>query len=92
LNYPIVFDKFETNYNNFGLAILDKSKNVKVSRKLTGEYTLTLWLPRNDDKWQYIQNENFKQIEGQLFRIKTTDEQRDGTGKLISNIQCQHVW
>ena len=75
-----------------GLAILENAKNVKIKTVINGEYTLSLILPRNDPKWQHVLEENFILVDGQLFRIRVFDEQRDNTGKLLSNIQCEHVW
>lgn len=92
MNYPIVYDKFESAFNNFGLAILEGAKNVKIKKIINGEYTLSFILPRNDAKWSAIVEENFIKVEDQLYRIRTFSEIRDNTGKLLSNIQCEHVW
>lgn len=92
MNYPIIYDKFETDFTTFGLAVLEHAKNVKIQEVINGNYLLTLILPRIDPKWQHVQGENFIKVDGQLFRIRNFDEQRDAVGKLLSNIQCEHVW
>lgn len=92
LKYPIVFDKFATDFSGTGLAVLINAKNIKIREVINGEYMLSILLPRTDPAWQYIQPDNFINIEGQNFRIRSFDEVRDNTGKLLSNIQCEHVW
>jgi phage minor structural protein len=73
-------------------AILENAKNVSVQEKLNGEYLFSFWLPRNDPKWQYIETENYIDCEGQLFIVRTTKEQRDSSGRLTANVQCEHVY
>jgi phage minor structural protein len=92
LKYPIIFSKFETDFSTFGLAVLEKASNIKIKSVVNGEFTLSFVLPRNDPKWAYAQEENFVMVDGQLFRIRTFNEVRDSSGKLLSNIQCEHVW
>jgi phage minor structural protein len=98
LNYPIVYDCKTTDFNNHGLAVLENASNVKVKEVINGEFLLSFILPRTDPKWQYIVEENFVKVydasqkKDQLFRIRTTEEQRDNTGKLTSNVQCEHVY
>ena len=92
MKYPIIFSKFETDFSTFGLAVLEKASNIKIKSVVNGEFTLSFVLPRNDPKWAYAQEENFVMVDGQLFRIRTFNEVRDSSGKLLSNIQCEHVW
>ncbi|SDH77494.1 phage minor structural protein, N-terminal region [Aneurinibacillus thermoaerophilus] len=89
---PIVYDKFDTKYEGYGLAILENAKDVRVYEKLNEEHTLEFVLPRNDPKWEYIQIENFVKVDGHLYIIRTTEERRDGAGKLLSNVQCEHIF
>ncbi|MED0766011.1 phage tail protein [Aneurinibacillus thermoaerophilus] len=89
---PIVYDKFDTEYKGYGLAILENAKDVRVYEKLNGEHTLELVLPRDDPKWEYIETDNFIKVDGHLYIIRTTEERRDGAGKLLSNIQCEHIF
>lgn len=92
MKYPIVFSRFETNFSGYGLAVLEKAYNIRIKQVINGEYTLSFILPRTDPKWAYVQEENFVMVEGQLFRIRTFNEIRDSNGRLLSNIQCEHVW
>ncbi|MDP4133998.1 MAG: phage tail protein [Bacillota bacterium] len=98
MNYPLVYDRKETNFDKNGLAVLINAKNVAVREVINGEFTLSFILPRNDPNWQYIRPENFikvydaSQKKDQLFRIRGLDEQRDKDGKITSNIQCEHVY
>jgi phage minor structural protein len=98
MKYPIIYDKKETAFTALGLAVLGNASEVKVREVINGEFLLTFVLPRIDPKWQYIQEENFVKVydasqkKDQLFRIRTTEEQRDSTGKLTSNIQCEHIY
>lgn len=89
---PIVYDKFDTEYKGYGLAILENAKDVRVYEKLNVEHTLELVLPRDDPKWGYIETDNFIKVDGHLYIIRTTEERRDGAGKLLSNIQCEHIF
>lgn len=98
MDYLIVYDKFETAFSNMGLAVLENASSVKIKEVINGEFLLSFILPRNDPKWQYIQPENFVKVydcsqkKDQLFRVRGFDEQRDSTGKLTSNVQCEHVY
>ena len=98
MDYPIVYDKFETDFSGAGLAVLENANNVKIKEVINGEFLLSFVLPRTDDSWQYVQPENFVKVfdcsqnKDQLFRIRAFDEIRDSTGKLTSNIQCEHVY
>lgn len=92
MKYPIIFSKFETDFSTFGLAVLEKASNIKIKSVVNGEFTLSFVLPRNDPKWVYAQEENFVLIDDKLFRIRTFNEVRDSSGRLLSNIQCEHVW
>lgn len=92
MKYPIVYNKFETAFTGYGLAVLQKAQNVKIREVINGEYLLSFVLPRDDPKWQYLQGDNFVIVDGQKFRVRYFDEKRDSSGKLTSNIQCEHVW
>lgn len=90
--YPVVYDKFDEQYKGLGLAVLENAQDVRVYEKLNGEHTLELVLPRDDLKWEYIQTDNFIKVDGHLYIIRATEEQRDSNGKLLSNIQCEHIF
>lgn len=92
MNYPIVFDKFETDFTKLGLAVLDNAYNVKIREVINGEFILSFILPPTDQKWQYLHEEYFVLVDGQLFRMRTFEDSMDSSGKLASNVQCEHVW
>lgn len=93
MQYPVVYSKFEANFDNgYGLAILENAYNVKIKEVINGEFTLSFVLPRDDEKWEFIQADNFIKVEEQLYRIKTFDELRNQNGNITSNIQCEHVY
>ncbi len=83
---------FETDFTSFGLSVLKKAKEVRIKEVINGEYSLSFVLPRNDPKWAVVLEENYIKVDGQLFRVRTFDEIRDNTGKLLSNVQCEHIW
>lgn len=91
MNYLIVYDKRETSFTGLGLAVLEKAYNVKIRQQINGEYLLSFNLPRNNEKWQYIQVENKVKAEGQIFRIKKISDGRDEAGKLIGEVSCEHI-
>lgn len=91
MQYPIVYDKFDTDYTGFGVAILENATEVKITREVNGIYSLDLVLPRDDEKWAFIAESNYIKVDGQLFIIRTLEENRDPSGRLASNIQCEHI-
>ena len=92
MNYPIIFSKFETDFTTYGVAVLENASNIKIKSVVNGEFKLSFILPRNDPKWAYVLEEYFVLVDTQLFRIRAFDEVRDSSGKLLSNVQCEHVW
>lgn len=98
MDYPIVYDNFETDFSGTGLAVLGNATNIKIKEVINGEFLLSFVLPRTDVSWQYVQPENFVKVldcsqgKDQLFRIRAFDEIRDNNGKLTSNVQCEHVY
>ncbi|MDI6814088.1 MAG: phage tail protein, partial [Desulfitobacteriaceae bacterium] len=46
-------------------------------------------LPRNDPKWEYITDAYYLRVESKEFALVGTDEERDNTGKLITNVQYE---
>ena len=92
MNYLIVYDRFTTDFNNLGLAVLEYANDIKVKEVINGEYLLDFKTPITDEKYQHIQPENFVKVEGQLFRVRKTTDIRDNTGKLEAQVQCEHVY
>lgn len=90
--YPRVYDKFETDFNNLGLAVLDKVYDLRVYEKLNGEYILSFFMLQNDPKMQYVREENYIKIKGQLFIIRRITETRGEDNKLLAFIECEHIF
>ena len=89
MNFPIIYDKNETNFNGYGLGILENAYNVKVREVLNGEYTLSFSLPYTDEKMTHVAPLNIIKVEDQLFRIKEIEDQNNKG--LICNIRCEHI-
>jgi len=77
MKFPVVYDKSERDFSKLGLAVLENASEVKIHQVINGEYILSLVLPRNDEKWEYIKEENIIVVEAQAFRIRSFDEQRN---------------
>lgn len=75
-----IYDKNETNFETFGLAVLKNIKNPLIKRKINSIYELTFeyLIEQGDDKLQYIEKENIIKADGQLFRI--TEIEKVDTG------------
>lgn len=84
-----VYDKNATDFTNNGLGPLQNAQNVKISREINGEYTLSFNLPGEDPKWEYIQQRNKVLCEGQQFRIFRYGQTMDGT--VNKTVDCLHV-
>lgn len=89
--FPVVYDKTEREFDSVGLAVLEGAKNVRVRQVVNGEYTLSFILPHSDEDWYFIKEENFVVVNGQYFRIRSFENQRDSVGRLVSNVQCEHI-
>ncbi len=83
-NYPRIYDG-----NGNLVAILEQAKNVMLTEQLNGSCTLKFLLPRNDPKWEYITDAYYLRVESKEFALVGTDEERDNTGKLITNVQYE---
>lgn len=92
MNYPIVYDKLTTtsDFLGYGLAILENAKDVCIREVINGEYTLKFNLPINDSKWQYIEEENFVKMDGQLFIIRYIGDAHSES--LVCTVNCEHVF
>lgn len=84
-----VYDKNATDFTNNGFGPLQNAQNVKISREINGEYTLSFSLPGDDSKWEYIQQRNIVLCEGQRFRIYRYGQTIDGN--INKTVDCLHV-
>lgn len=93
MDYPIIYDKLTVNPDGFlgyGLAIVENAKDICIHEVLNGEYTLSFALPINDPKWQYIVEENFVKMEGQIFVIRNISDVH-GTD-FVCTVTCEHIF
>ena len=76
----------------YGEAILENALEVFEHHVINGELTLHFNVPINDDKWEYIIEENIvKTDEGQLFSIKEITSSREGS-KIVGVVKCEHIY
>ncbi|WP_134705083.1 phage tail spike protein [Ammoniphilus sp. YIM 78166] len=92
MKYPVIYDKMATNYDGYGVAILENAFDIRIFEKLNGEHTLEFSLPRIDEKWFAVKEDNFVKVEGQLYIIRKIGESRDETDQLIGNVFCEHIF
>ncbi|SNR95322.1 phage minor structural protein, N-terminal region [Anaerovirgula multivorans] len=90
--YPRVYDKMTTDFNNNGLATLDKVYDYRIYERLNGEYTLSFSMPQNDPKMQYVKEENYIKAKGQLFIIRRITETRAIDNTLLAFVECEHIF
>ena len=90
MHYPVVYDKLDTSFLGYGLAVLENAKDVCIREVLNGEYPLSFALPISDSKWQYIVEENFVKVGGQLFVIRNISNVH-GEEELCT-VNCEHVF
>lgn len=84
-----VYDRTATDFTKNGLAVLQNAQDVKITREINGEYTLSFKLPGDDPKWEYIQQRNIVWCEGQIFRIFRYGQTIEGT--INKTVDCLHV-
>ncbi|WHH59176.1 phage tail spike protein [Petroclostridium sp. X23] len=88
MKYPIVYDKLATDFNNYGLAVLNNTTDPLITKDTKGTYTFTLKVPFNN-KAQYIIGRNYIKVDGQFFIIQKVNKQ--GDDKKLVDIFCEHV-
>lgn len=84
-----VFPHNWTDFTSNGLAVLNNATNVKVTKEINGDYSLTFDLNADDGKWQYINYNALILCEGQLFRVYKKNQKKDGS--LTRTAECVHV-
>lgn len=91
LQYPIVYDRFETDFSRLGLAVLDNVYELRVFERINGEYVCTFSIPLLDEKFGEIREENIIKVYGRLFTIRTVTEQRTENDELLAHVEAEHV-
>lgn len=91
---PIVYDKFETTFENYGYGIIKNTifPGPRVFEKLNGEYSLSFYLPADDPMMSYLQEENIVKYQEQLFIIRNVEEERTEANELIAYVECEHIF
>lgn len=84
-----VFPHDCTDFTTNGLVVLNNATNVKVTKEINGEYSLSFAMNADDEKWQYINYNALVLCEGQLFRVYKKNQKKDGT--LNRTAECIHV-
>lgn len=90
--YLHVYDRMTTNFDNNGLAVLEKVYDYRIYERLNGEYTLSFSMPQNDPKMQYVKEENYIKAKGQLFIIRRITETRGENNTLLAFVECEHIF
>lgn len=80
---------FEYNNTSDLLGILNNASEVKITRELNGECSLSFSHPC-DDKAGLLRVNRLIQCEGQYFRIMRLSREADGSTEL--NVECYHVY
>ncbi|ATW24185.1 phage tail protein [Candidatus Formimonas warabiya] len=84
------------NINDSRSAFLSPSsdgvKQARLKRVVNGECELKFILPRTSEKWAYIDGLHKIRVNGHIFWIVGTEEERDQQGRLLSNVQCEEIW
>ena len=70
----------------------DGVKNARLERQVNGEVKLKFILPRESEKWGFIDGLHKVRVNGHVFWIVGTEEERDQSGRLLSNVQCEEIW
>jgi phage minor structural protein len=92
VKHLIVYDKFTTNFDSLGEAVLEHAKEIEIFERLNGEYTLSFIFPKSDPKMECIVEDNYVKAEGQLFTINYLTEERDTEGLLMARVDCEHIY
>lgn len=88
-----VYEKNETNFNTFGLAVLKDIESAEIHKKINGDFSLSFLYPirKEDPNLEYIKHQNIIKADGQLFRIKTIREIDEGQG-LWLEVKAPHIF
>ena len=87
-----IYDKktIKGEFNNNGLAVLNKCILAEITEELNGQYYLEFEYPSNDSKSKYIQEFNIIKADNQLFRIYKI-EKIQGDNKTIK-VYANHIF
>ena len=89
---PIVYDSLTTDFENYGLAVLENSFDLRIFKRLNSEYICSFRMPYTDEKVQYIEEENYIKVNGQLFIIRVAEKQMTERGEFLMFVEAEHVY
>lgn len=93
MKYPVIYDGFETNFNHYGLGVLNDVIECTVTEELNGLFECEFTYFSNSRLANFIQEENIVKVnanynfKGQLFRVYRVVKSVNG----ICKAQCQHI-
>jgi len=70
----------------------DGIKNCWIEENLNGQVTLKFILPMNSSKWEFIDDKYSIIADGHEFVLVGKEEERDDSGKLLSNVQFEESY
>lgn len=89
------------NYRHERLAIITEAQNIILEVVYGGVWSLSFILPKkildsdgnyiDNPNWDYIQNENLIKFQNHYYIIKNPKEIHDEQGKIVSNVQAEHM-
>ncbi|TCN00866.1 phage minor structural protein [Paenibacillus sp. BK033] len=92
-NIITIFDKLETDFTHFGLAVITTTLDPgpRIFERMNAEYTCEFAVPYTDPAVQYLVEENIVKVDGRLFIIRTVNESRDASGRLLADVFAEHI-
>ena len=92
MNYPILYKKGTSDFDNLGKAIIKHAKNLFIHQVINGEYTLEFDLHASDSTLNCAEYDDFIKVSGQLFRIRSISSAHNDDGSSYIHFVCYHVW
>lgn len=86
-----LYNNNETDFTGNGIAILNGVKDVRVTRKINGEFCLDFTCPDNFEKWEHIINERICKLGSQCFRINEIDGNSVHAVAIYRDMQHRHL-
>lgn len=92
-NIIVIYDKLETDFTHFGLAVIRNTidPGPRIFQRINADYTVEFSVPFTDEAVLYLAEENIVKVSGQLFIIRTINESRDASGKLLAAVFAEHI-
>jgi hypothetical protein len=91
LNYPILYDATEVQFQSFGLAILENASEVKIVERLDGEFSLSLNVPYDTKLKQVIDDAEYIKVDNIVFCIRRITFDKSTSGTIEASIEAEHI-